>query len=303
MAAGYFLTAARLANLGVPASAVMAALPRDFYIGEAVHSMLLPFVISLTLGVVWVLGPPRWVDDNQLPSRGWWAFFGFSVGIYAWIAATLPNRITSLGSQTADGYVPSLVAGLIFLALASMALGYLGRTRLGEIPVPERTNWGRFKLNASITVVICVVGASLFRIIDARFIPDPSPVVAVYTERKDCAPVPAPDRSLPGCPIVGYYFGEGDQWLYLIQTPDPRIPAVCELKDRLLLIPRDDIRRSVLAKNFDSLPRVSLPAHLAEMESPRKARGLCALPPPPLPGYRERKHENPAGNVTGTGRQ
>jgi hypothetical protein len=214
LAAGYFLTAARLANLGVPGSAVMAVLPRDYYIGEAVHSILLPLVISLTLGAFWVLIPPRRVPNLQLPGRGWWALFGLGVGVYAWIAATLPNRIASLGSHTADGYFPVLALSLVVMAFASMALGYLGRTRLGQIEIAERTSWDRFKLNASITAVVCVVGASLFRVIDARFIPDPFPAAAVYTERQDCAPVPASTRSVPGCPVVGYYFSESDKWLY-----------------------------------------------------------------------------------------
>lgn len=249
LAAGYGITLARLYNIDVPSGPVLAALPHSYLIGEALHPLLLICAVALVGGVLclWSLRLKRFHPNAKLPGRlpkiAYWVGAGLVVAACYWgIDAFLRHGGTE-GAKS--GYPLGLAVVVLIVAVCSMGLGWLVRERFDGLK--PATEGARLKLGLGLFVLITILAASSVRICNAMFLEDSLPVAFVSAQREDCPFLPGTSR----CFFHGYYFGESDQWLFLIQVPTRHQPY---LRRHLLMIPRDDIQQTVIAQDIHSIP-------------------------------------------------
>lgn len=249
---GYAISVARLYNLGVPPSPILAALPQGYYVGEALRALLLPVILAITVGGIWLLtlgqgSLSRKSSKESLPIPSW-LVLGLAVVVCSWGFDAFVRHGGVNGANR--GYGIALLGITAALAFGAMVLGRFGRRRMGKLK--SRTD--RRTLALSLIFLVAVVGASAVRICDAAFLADPLPAALVSAEPTNCTllhSTPEPHH----CFFRGFYFGESDQWLFLVQDPPEDVPEYAALHDRLVLIPRDDIEQVILSQSRSSLPR------------------------------------------------
>jgi hypothetical protein len=246
IATGYVLTFALLTRLDVPPVPVLSALPRGYYIGKSLQAMILPFLIVLTLGAAWLFFAVSRGAEGDFPRSREWSSLSLSIAIYAWFGASISYG--SLQGDVTFGYVTACLGAALGLIVTSLALARYGAWRLAEVERPSRTD--KAKIVGAIALLLCVLGASSYRVIDAFFLPEFAPFAAVYTE-KDACQKKNPRRGR-FCLLRGVYIGESGDWLYLIKEPSPRLPDV--YSGRLILVPKEAVRHVDLADNEQSLP-------------------------------------------------
>jgi hypothetical protein len=245
VAEGYAIVFARTLNLGIPSAPILAALPSTYYVGEAAHSLVLPLVVVLTAGTIWlgyvVSGEGI---SGEGPSARSWVALGTVIAIYPWL---LDAVIVHQGVGDANGgYVPVLIVVMIAIVLFSLALGRWSAHRFAKQPKRRE----RLKLATAMMIFLSVLGVSAIRVLDAGFLKYAVPAAFVSADPDDCPFLAEPHTH---CFFRGIYFGESDQWMYLVQAPTFREKNDPHL-DHLLLIPRADIRQAVIAEKFNSVP-------------------------------------------------
>jgi hypothetical protein len=261
--AGYAILLARLKNLGIPASPVLSTLPTSFFIGEAVGVLALSLVTLLVAAVAYAValaagaglpGSPR-DRDSHFRGRAW-GLLALTVAVCAW-ALDLLARAHGLANLPAT-YWAILAALLAATLLVPMWLA--------SRPIVEemRPRSPRLAVTAAL-VSASILSVASIRILDAAAFPDPFPAVFVSAEQKAC---PFLGSSAPHCFFEGYYIGESEKWMYLVQNPNgeylgdqPESAGVTmkgsgrvPLKDHILVIPRDDIEQADIAEDFPSIP-------------------------------------------------
>jgi hypothetical protein len=258
IATGYLITWARLANEKLPTEAVLSALPKAFYLGVAVQSLVLPLIVGFTLGIAFVLMMRRQHVYDRVPTGFEWAAFGVALALYASFFANLLNPFGV--SSKSGSYVGAMIIAGAVVAATTWGLGRLAQIRLDAIKAAREKEGKKLegsdclRLVVAVVVVACVVAASLIRIVDARYAPRALAEAAVFTDREHCPrPLSREEKVAPGCLVSGYFIGEGDRWLYLV-APDERtlVPgeAVRKLPGRVYFVPRDSVHQIRLAKDL-----------------------------------------------------
>jgi hypothetical protein len=267
VATGYLITWARLENEHLPTEAVLAALPKTFYLGVAVQSLVLPLFVLLTLGVAFVIGAWRQHVHDRVPTRVEWTVFGVALALYGSFFANVLNPFAT-ASNDASYIVPALIGGVVVIAI-TYGIGRLAQARLEWVKARkarenERLETGdRLRVVIAAVVVACVVAVSLVRIVDARYAPRALPEAAAFTSRDDCPkPTTETERSAPGCLVTGFYIGESDQWLYLVAPNEQLVPGEArrKLPGRVYFLPRGSVRQLRLAKDLSrGIPPTAAP--------------------------------------------
>jgi uncharacterized membrane protein YidH (DUF202 family) len=267
VATGYLITWARLANERLPTEAVLAALPKTFYLGVAVQSLVLPLFVLITLGVAFVIGAWHQHIHDEVPTRVEWAVFGLALALYASFFANLLNPFAT-ASRDASYAVPAIITGLVVIAI-TYGIGRLAQARLEWVRTRKEKEGhqlergDRLRVVVSAVVIACVVTVSLVRIVDARYAPRALPEAAVFTDREDCPePASAEERAAPGCLVTGFYIGESDQWLYLVAPQERLVPGEArrKLPGRVYFLPRGSVHQLRLAKDLSRGIPASAPA-------------------------------------------
>lgn len=246
VASGYGVTLLRLQNEGLPTEGVLSALPDSFYLGVAVENLFVPMVVLSTLGVVWIVLAVKRRPTGNVPGPAFWLGFGVLLSGAAWLLSHLasPFDITRGG-----GYiVASLLWGIAGVALTA-GFGAFARWRLGaEVNAGAAAAPGDQLLAGAAAVLLsCVVVPVGFLAVDAAFKDTALPSAALYTDREDCPEVGPKQRTSPGCPLAGFYIGESDKWLYIVEDNRASTPSVDRadpnLPGRVLFVPRDSVRQ------------------------------------------------------------
>lgn len=137
-----------------------------------------------------------------------------------------------------------------------------------------------------LAALISIIGASSIRIANAGFLNDALPAAFVSARPGNCTLL-GPKVNTGHCYFSGYYLGESGQWLFLVWEPTaiqigraeadagiklrakrsklpPKKVRAAErkagekFKNRLVLIPRDDVLQVLVADRPGDLPEVQL---------------------------------------------
>lgn len=253
LASGYLVTYLRFANERLPTEGVLSALPDSFYLGVALENLVPPMAVLITLGLAWVVAAVLNGPSDNVPGNVFWFGFGAGLSIWAWVVVSSASPFPLPNNQA---YVLAAIVCGTGGTVATMALGGLARWRLRSV---TDANQGDQLLAGGGAVLLSCVGVSVaFLGVDVRFKDRAFPEAAVFTDRDDCAEEAAAKRRDPGCGLAGFYIGEGDTWLYLLEdtrasTPtleaeDPNLPG------RLLFIPRGNVRQVRLDVTLSDVP-------------------------------------------------
>jgi hypothetical protein len=183
---------------------------------------------------------------DGFPGVGWWLGFGVLLAVVARGASF--GHVALLGGWNRSATAASLIAGAGVVVLSVLA-GAIARRLSG-------TN-GSLQTIAAVMLILTVVAASTYRIVDAWKLARPLPYVGVFLDTAACPAVfdaqrrplvsmvtaegtatpPAQAKRVeePRCYVGGYYVAENDQWLFVAESPNPDAGA----PGRLLLVPRD----------------------------------------------------------------
>jgi photosystem II stability/assembly factor-like uncharacterized protein len=246
LASGYLLTIARLESKGLPTDSMLAALPTSFYVGTAVHTAWLPLSVALSAAAIWALIVAR-SPAATMPSRLQWG-----VGLFALAGYSIVASQVLYGRLLDDA--PGAFYGRVGLALVGFfVVGFIARAVAAELlrATPHATPAIRTGLAVSAILVLSVLAAVGFRAITVRYLPN-AIVQALVEEDPSACPVPKGARKPPsqGCGDSGFYLGESDAWVYLVDQP---AEAACDqptntAPNELVEIAKSEVHRVVLYK-------------------------------------------------------
>jgi hypothetical protein len=264
LAAGYLFVMAQVAASGLPRQPILSALPTTVFVSAALESLVVPFLVFLTL-VVSILAFGR--RGDAFPGVGWWMVFGAALAIFVRGAALLGVRPPDSWTETVF-----VSAGV---ALAVIFLSAAGGAAAGRLLPRDADDGRKLQVLVAIMLVLTVVAASAFRVADASIGNLPLTYVGVFVDTEDCPPVfdvvrqPYVSRVTPDgdvtptptptnveekrCYVSGFYLGESDTWMFLAKDKEASIPG------RLLLVPRDSAQLTATAKESLSPPRPDVP--------------------------------------------
>jgi uncharacterized membrane protein YhaH (DUF805 family) len=318
VATGYGITTARLHDVGVPASTALGALPASYFLGEALQATVLPLVLLLSVGVIWLaLNGAKGLDQKEsrrllgrIPWLPSWAGLALLLMASAWLIDVLTHH----GEFDGANWEYWLVIGALLVVvpvLVGIAAPQLFRPQQQKDEMPETTTppvegedqpkqagdeaksakgdpaqRRRVQITLAIllTALISVVGASTIRIANAAFLDDTLPAVLVSAKPGNCTLL-GPNINTGHCYFKGFYLGENGQWLFLIwkpttpmtdaakrkavaqlhrKKPDPDLreieqvekEALEKIRNRLILVPRDDVLQVLEADKTSELPEV-----------------------------------------------
>jgi hypothetical protein len=314
VATGYGITAARLHKVGVPTSNALNALPASYFLGEALQATVLPLVLLLSVGVIWLaLNGAKGLDQMEprrllrriswLPS---WAGLALLLMASAWLIDVLTHHGELAGANSNYWLVIGILL-IVVPVLVGIAASQLFRPQQQEDeetttpPVegedqpkqaaeqaksakgdPAQRRRVQITLAILLTALISVIGASTIRIANAAFLDDTLPAVLVSAKPENCTLL-GPKINTGHCYFKGFYLGENGQWLFLIWKPttpmtdaakrkavrqlhrkkqDPDLreielvekEALEKIRNRLILVPRDDVLQVVEADKTSELP-------------------------------------------------
>ncbi len=248
LASGYLLTVARLESKGLPTESMLAALPTSFYVGTAVHTAWLPLCVALTAGAVWALIVSKSTSAG-MPGFWSWALGLLALALYSLAASQL------LYDRLFDD-APGAFFGRVGLALvAFFVVGFIAREVAAALlrSTPNPTPGARNGLAVAVILVLSVLAGVGFRAITVRYLPN-AIVQALVEEGPSACPVPSGAKTPPsqGCGDSGYYIGESEDWVYLVDQP---AEAACEQADdvapnELVQIAKSEVHRVVLYKEL-----------------------------------------------------
>jgi hypothetical protein len=287
IATGYGITAARLHQVDVPVSTALGALPASYFLGEALQAMVLPLILLLSVGAIWlalhqVKGSDQ--EPRMLPRRiPWlpsWSGLALLLMAFAWLIDVLTHH-GELGGAS-QGYWLAIVGLLIVVpALAGIVAPHLLGAQQSGCRSAQRSR-GHLTLAVLLTALVSIIGASTIRIADAAFLEDALPAVLVSANPENCTLL-GPQINTGHCYFKGYYLGENGQWLFLIWKPTTPLTyevarkavrrlrknkpeadqseiesvkeeALEKIRNRLVLVPRDDVLQILEADKPSELP-------------------------------------------------
>jgi hypothetical protein len=250
---GWVLTWAKLRHEQLPSQTTLAALPHSYFIDVALHSAFVPVAMTSVLGGGWVLLSLKRRRDPRATggfSIAQWVGFGVVLIASFWILALISDTSHPHGFS----YILReclISAGCLALAAAAgkmdqrLPIRANDREESAEPATTSATGAKSNKLNdraakarrearavaaplVSITVVLVVLVASVLRISDAYFGADALPVAEAVLDTP-CSDLIggispfAKRRSGDGrhCLVAGFYLGENNRWIYLVQREDP----------------------------------------------------------------------------------
>lgn len=268
---GYLLTRLRLDNERLPTEGILSALPESFFLGVALENLVAPLILLVTFGAVWVVMAVIGGPSDNVPGNLFWLAFGVGLAALAWGLVSLLSPFPLTDNLS---YVLWSIGWAVVGVGLTVVFGVFAKWRLHD--EEHGTERDQLLTGGAAVLLSCVVVSLGFLAIDVRYKDRALPAAAVYTDREDCAEVAAAERADPGCPLAGFYLGEGDKWLYLIEDADASTPSIDaadpNLPGRVLLIPRDNVRQLRLDKNLKD-PRTQS-AQRVERPIQRKDRAL-----------------------------
>lgn len=257
LASGYLVTWLRFENEDIAQTGVLSALPERFYLSVAIQNLAAPVAVLLTLGIVWLVLTVRLGPSDNLPRKLGWFGFGLVLAVV--------SALVALGLSPFEAEGPPYRGAVTAWALASAGLttafGTFARWRLRSLNREAVTagaasadQGDQFVASATAVFLSCLVTAIGFVCIDARTKERALPGAVVFTDRDDCAEVKPAARATPGCPLAGFYVGESDKWLYLVEDNDASTPEIDSadpnLPGRVLFVPRDSVRQLRLDRDI-----------------------------------------------------
>jgi hypothetical protein len=269
---GWALTWARLSSEQLPTESTITALPVTYFVQIAVRSTLLPVLLLLSVGTLWI-----WVNvwrmrvhrPKVLPYISAWAAFGLGVSGISLLSSRRLNAGSSGGEFAYWGSV--CLAALAVIAMSAAGAWWLEKRRLPEVlpegndgdsatELAEADRWKLVRAIGAITIVLCFVSGSVFRVLDARHSHDVLPIATVLIKTpcvqltmygipsQDEAKNQPPKLAATSCELAGFYLGEGSQWVFLMKRPNP-CPGKEATPAFLLTIPRDDIQQMAVYRD------------------------------------------------------
>lgn len=244
VASGYLITRLRLERIEAPTGAVLPALSTAYYIGVALEALLFLVILLLLAGVVFLLAQiatrTRLAVSDWPSSRSWLAL-GTIVAVIGFFFGGGPTSgIFSGGTLGGYPWAMLIIASLI-IALAA-TLGTAGKKL--ELSGPGAT--------AAAVLLLCTGAAVGFKLIDARLGAIAFPKAAAMTPAASCH-TPDAEWVPEGCGFGGFFVGEDDNWIYLVQTPLV-CPSAAEEPGRLLQVQRDEPFDVVISENLPTKP-------------------------------------------------
>lgn len=317
IATGYGITAARLHNIGVPASPALGTLPGSYFLGEALQAIVLPLVLLLTIGAIWLAlfgdGKRASAIQATLPNAlrwcpwPWtWRGLGLFVVACAWVidvlthhgeldGASRPYWLAVAGPVIAVPLLTEILYRLVFTddRLKDKMAATSVQTGAEESSADNREGARRHQrrdlvvLAALLAMLVSIIGASSIRIVNAGFLSDPLPAAFVSADPENCTLL-GPRVNTGHCYFAGYYLGESSQWLFLVWEPttgqirqakieaavrlrarkpkssgnevrEAKKDAAAKFRNRIVMLPRDDVLQVLVADSPEDLPEVARP--------------------------------------------
>jgi hypothetical protein len=220
-----------------------------------------PALVVFTAGTVWFIS----VADKaspELPGLLAWLVYSLGVAGYAWIANQMLYREGFSNAPNAFFWVA------IACAVGVLIVGLLVRSVAQYLLPASASRKDRDVLALGGILILCVLAAVTFRVVNARYLPN-AVVRAIVQEDPSACPVTHNQKTPPklGCGESGYYLGESDKWLYLVLQPPQdhcnvrAFPTVAR-PNELVQIARTEIHRVILYK--ESQPTPAIPGCPAE---------------------------------------